>query len=476
MTSKLIKRCTFAVAISIVLCPAVRADATDAFPETPPQAPPLRPASMPAVFSEALDNGINVVVVQSDEVPYLSIRWWLLSGSRCDPAGKEGVASLTAGLLRQGTQSRTDQQIAQVLDFDAITLDGSATHDYTVVSAGCLTDRVETALQVMADVIRNASFPAGEFRRRVNEEISGLSVAERDAGYQADRAFARIVYGDHTMARPSSGTSRSLRSIRVEDVRDFHQMYYAPDNSTLMFSGAIEPARAMELAKRFFGDWERGTPTEIGPGTFPEHRGRRIYVVDRPDSEQSQIRVGHLGIQRTDEAFVVSEVFNQVFGGGFNSRLNKRIRVDEGLTYGARGGMTAGKERGVFSASTFTRTDRTADTVRLLLEEIEKIRDVPPTSEELEEARSFLIGRFGLSLETPDDVARKVWDRLFFGLPADYYASYLTAIEKVTADDVTAFAKAHVHPEDIVVLIVGDAKTIEESLKPLGEVTRYELP
>lgn len=465
-----------ALTLLLGACLAALADQSTTFPESPPQAPPLHPASMPPVFRESLDNGIDVVVVRSDEVPYISVRWSLPAGSRYDPPGKEGLAAITAGLLRQGAEGRTDEQIASRLDFDAITLEGSATHDYSVVAAGCLADRVETALEIMADVIRRPTFPPAEFRRRVNEEISALSVSERDAGYQADRTFARLIYGEHTLARPSSGTASSLRSLRDDNVRDFHKMHYAPNGSTLLFSGAIEPARAMELARRFFGDWEQGTPVEIDSSALPQHTGRRVFLVDRPDSEQSQIRVGHLGIRRTDPSFVASEVFNQVFGGGFNSRLNTRIRVDEGLTYGARGGMTAGKEQGIFSASTFTRTDRTADTVRIILDEIQRGRDVPPTAEELEEARSFLIGRFGLSLETPDDVARKVYDRIFYGLPDDYYASYLSAIEKVTAEDVAAFARANVHPDDLVVLVVGDAKLIEEPLKAFGEVSRFELP
>jgi zinc protease len=200
------------------------------FPDEPPQAPPLRPASLPQPASETLDNGMEVITVYSDEVPYVSVGWFLMAGAKYDPPDKAGLATLTADLLRQGTSDHTADQIASTLDFHAIRLEGSATHEYSKVSAHCLSQYTDLAVEVMAEVIRRPTFPKDEFRRRAKEMISGLSVQERDPGYQADRHLHEFIYKSHYEARPSEGTTKTLRSITVDDVIRFHGSSAGPSS------------------------------------------------------------------------------------------------------------------------------------------------------------------------------------------------------------------------------------------------------
>jgi zinc protease len=252
----------------------------------------------------------------------------------------------------------------------------------------------------------------------------------------------------------------------------FQKAHYAPNRTTLIFAGDISSDKAVELAEEYFGDWKRGLAEPVVPsGKISDGDSTRIVIVDRAAAQQVQIRLGHLGFKRSDPDYVTSRVFNQVFGGSFVSRLNKRIRVEEGLTYGARGGFSAGKEPGLLTVRTFTRPEGVGDTVRALLEELEKIREIAPTDEELADAKSYIIGSFGLSMETAEDVAGKVWDLKSHGLPFDYYDGYLKQIEQISSEQIQAFARKYVHPDKIKIVIVGREADIRPHVESIAPIT-----
>ncbi len=244
-----------------------------------------------------------------------------------------------------------------------------------------------------------------------------------------------------------------------------------PNHSTLIFSGDVSEAWAVELAKKYFGDWAKGTMPPAPRDRVAPDEPTRIAIVDRPDTKQVQIRMGHVGFTRDDPDYVASQVFNQIFGGSFVSRLNKRIRVKEGLTYGARGGFSSGKEPGILTVSTFTRPERAGDTVKALLEEVENIREIPPSAEELTDAKSYIIGSFTLSMETPQDVAGKVWDLKFHELPYDWYDAYLAEVERQTSSGIQDFARRRVKPDKLKIVVVGKSDEIGPQLKPIAPVT-----
>ena len=434
-------------------------------------APPLKPATLPPAFSQHLDNGMEVVVVSNDEIPWVSATWYLLAGAKFDQPGKGGTASVTASLLRQGTTEHDADALAELLDYHAIDLGGTAGNETTVVYCGSLDRHIDRAVKTLAEVVRKPVFAEREVRRHVAQEVNGLQVAEADGKYWAGRELQRRIYGRHYLSRPAEGTSRSLVNVTRDDLVAFHREHYMPDNSLLVFSGAIMPAQAVELAKRYFADWAPGTEAACQTEPIPEPGETRIYLVDRPWSTQSQIRVGQLGFRRTDPQYVPAQVFNQVFGGSFSSRLNSKVRVEEGLTYGAGGGYRAGKERGYLAAYTFTKNETTAEAVKAVLEVIESMQTEPPTGEELSDAQSYLTGRFGLSLETPKQVAGKVFELKFYGLPDDYYETYLQRVNSLTASDIISFARQTIDSGRLSIIVVGDAARIKDSLAEIAPVT-----
>ncbi len=469
-----VRRMLVLILALIVAAPALaggKGKEPESFPKAPPVGPLPEPAALPKFSSTTLDNGMEVVVVSNSEIPWATVIWYLSSGAKFDPPDKAGLASTTAEMLRKGTQKHTDTELAELLDWHAVSLGGDAGHETTSVSASGPSKQLDLAVQVIAEVARMPTFPAKEFRQHIERTISGMAIAEKDGGYLAEREFAARIYGAHHLARLASGTSQTLPNVLREDLVEFHRTHYMPNQSTLVFSGDVDEARAVELAKKYFGDWAKGTPPSASPARIPEPVRTHIYLVDRPDSTQSQIRIGHLGFDRYDPKYVASNVFNQYFGGGFSSRLTRAVRIKEGLTYGAGGGFSAGRDPGTFRMSTFTKNETTAEAVRVLLGEMQNALTVPPTAEELDDAKSYLIGRFALSMETPQAVAGKVFDLKFYGLPANYYETYFKQVAGTHADDAFDFAKSAIQPDKLSVIVVGNAAEVEKPLSEIAPVT-----
>lgn len=441
------------------------------FPETPPMAPPLEPPSLPSAFSQKLANGMEVVVVTSDEIPWVSASWYLLGGAKYDPPGIDGVAATTAELLRQGTEKHTGDELAELLDYHAIKLSGSAGYNTTSVYVGSLDKDVDLAVRCLAEVVRTPVFPPKEVKRHIAQTVNNLKVAERHGKYWADREFRKRIYGKHFLARKSDGTSQTLPKIQRTDLVEFHRKHYLPNSSILIFSGAIDSTKAVALAEKYFGDWDPGQMPGCDVAPIPEPSATHIYLVDRPDATESQIRIGQLGYRRTDPQYVPGQVFNQVFGGAFNSRLNATVRIKEGLTYGAHGGFSAGKEPGRLLAATSTKNETTAEAVKAVMSVIQSMPTEPPTTEELSDAQSYITGRFGLSLETPQQVAGKVFSLKYYDLPRDYYETYLKQINTLTAQDIISFAKKAVDLGRLTVVVVGKADEIKETLSEIAPVT-----
>ncbi len=449
----------------------LQAAAADDFPSEPPVAPLQAGIKLPMPAAAMLDNGMDIVVISNDEIPWVAVSWRLLAGAKFDPDGKPGVASLTAGMLRQGTENYTSDQFAEKTDFNALSIGGSAGHEVTSVTASGLKDKVDVAVELLAEAVRRPVFPEKDFDRVKTQNVQGMRIAEQDGSHVAGRVFDEWLYGDHFLARPAAGTSRTVAGIDRSDLVAFHKKHYMPNHATLIFSGDISAERAVELATKHFGDWAKGSMPPPPKGSVAPDEDTRVVVVDRADTKQVQIRIGHAGFTRDDPDYVASRVFNQVFGGSFVSRLNKRIRVEEGFTYGARGGFSAGKEPGRLTVSTFTRPEKAGETIKALIEEINGIRDIPPTSEELTDAKSYIIGSFSLSMETPQDVAGKVWDLKFHGLPYTWYDTYLSEVEALTSDQIQDFAKKHVRPDKLKIVVVGQSDEVRPLLEDVAPVT-----
>ncbi len=441
------------------------------FPDQPPAAPPLKAAQLPKPFVTTLDNGMDVVVISNSEVPWVSISLMLPIGAQLDPEEKIGLASVTVSMLTQGTRNYTSDELAEKMDTNAISISGSAGIETTAVYASSLKDQINLSTELLAEVVRQPVFPEKDFLRTMKQTLQSKAVEEVEPTFQVMTTYRKWLYGDHPQGRESNGETATLQNIRRKDLEKFHQQYYMPNGSTLIFSGDIQPEQAVGLAKKYFADWPKGELPKFESHPLPPAEPTRIVLIDRSTSKQIKVVVGHLGYNRFDPDYTCGQLFNQVFGGGFVSRLNHRIRVVEGLTYGAGGSFSTSRETGALTAFTFTRPDMIGKTINILLEEIKKMQEVHPTAEELNDGKSYLVGSFALSMETPQEIASKVWDLKFYGLPYDYYDGYFKQIDSLTSEQVQAFARKHLHPDQIKIVVVGNAEEVKSQLEAIAPVT-----
>lgn len=433
-------------------------------PQMPAGAPP-QPYPFPKAATRTLANGLRVFVVPDREQPAVTVQLVLDAGAVRDPAGRPGVAEMTASLITQGTQRRTAQQIAEAIDFVGGSLSATADKDGTSVSVTVVKKDLDLALDLLADVVRNAAFQPEELERYRERLLSGLRVQYADPAYLATTLCQRRVYGQHPYGLPDEGTPDSARALKRDDVVAFRDAYYVPNRALMAFAGDITPARALAAAERHFGDWARKEVAAASPSLPVTRRGRRILLVDKPDAVQTQIRAGRLGIRRNSPDYIPLYVTNRIFGGGFNSRLSTEVRIRKGLTYGAYSSFDSRRQTGSFVASTFTRTEATVEATRLILDLIERMATGEVTPDELNFARDYLAGAFPMQTETAEQVAGRILTVEQYDLPADYNSTYRERILAVGAAEVKAMAAAYFDARNLELVLVGNVGAFRDALK-----------
>ncbi|HVP11920.1 MAG TPA: pitrilysin family protein [Phycisphaerae bacterium] len=450
--------------------PKGSAERPDSFPGKPPIAKMLDEVPEPSHPEKTLPNGLKIVVVSNHEVPMVWARLGIKSGAWTEE--KPGVAVATMGMLTKGTKTRDAKQLAETLESNAIELNGSADMDTATVSMSAMLPQLDLGMQLLVDIVQNPTFPKDEFDILQQQAKMGLMVQSKTPEYVADRELRHQIFGAHPYARTPQGELEDVDKVKTDELKAWWGRHLRPDNAVIYVAGDITAEKAFKLIEDHLGSWkvEGKFEAPVLP-PVPAKQKTHIYIVDRPGSVQSQIRVGHQGITRKDADYFVSRVLGNVFGGSFGSRLNKAIRVEKGLTYGAGGGFSPQRFGGTFRASTFTKTPSTAEAVRVILNEIDKIRSAPPSAEELSDTQAYITGSFPGDRETPMAVVGDLWMIETQGLPKDHFHQFLAAVKTATAEDVTASAKRLMDPDHLIIVVVGEAEKIKADLEKLAPVT-----
>ena len=449
--------------------------------EMPPPAPP-RPFPFPASVTRTLPNGLRVFVVSARDRgadspvdPAVSVELQIRNaGAARDPQGKPGLATFTGDLLRQGTEKRTAQEIAAAIDFVGGSLTANAGRDSTTLRVSVVKKDFDLAMDLLSDVALHAKFAPEEIARRQQRIVSNFRVDYADADYLASAVFRRMVFGSSPYGMPADGTPASVRAFTREELIAFRDQFYAPNESIMAFAGDITADEAYAAAEKYFGGWAKKAATPPVIAVPPRASGLRILVVDKPDAVQTQIRVGRLGIPRNHPDYLPLTITNQIFGGGFNSRLNTAIRINRGLSYGANAGFASGLYAGNFVADTFTRTETTVEATKLVLDEIGRMAGGEVTAEELNVARDYLAGVFVIGSETPDQIAGRVTNAAFYGLPDDYNQTYPAKVRAVTAEQVRQMAARYFNAGDQDLVLAGNAAAFREALRAAFPAAKYE--
>jgi len=424
-----------------------------------------------AVTRVTLKNGLPVVVVPSKRLPLVDLRLTARAGSVYDPAGKEGLARLTAELLTQGAGKRSAQDVAEAIEFVGGSLSAAAGTEQFSVALEVLTKDLGTGLELFRDVVTSPAFATEEFDRKREETLGQIASDKSEPSVIADQAFARVLWGDSPLAHPLIGSEASVHAITREDVAAFHRRFVTPNRSALIVVGDVDPKAIVAQLEKAFAGWKGAGEPLADPYRAPAQvQGRRIRIVDKPEATQTQIRMGCVGVPRSHPDYFAMRVANTILGAGFTSRLVNSIRVEQGLTYSINSQFPMYRNAGAFRITTFTRNEQLRKCVDAVLAEVKKLVDEGPTAAELDKARNYLMGQYPIGLQAPDDLAAEWGNVQFFGLPQDAIARFNGGIQAVTMDDVKRVLRERVCVSDLHMVVVTNAEMAKKALDGLGTI------
>jgi zinc protease len=449
-----------------------RAESAEPWRNSVPEAGPAPNAVPPAVHRFTLDNGLAVWLVESHRLPTVSASLVSRLGSAADPPDRPGLTDLSTASLDGGTTQRDALGLSRELEAAGATLGDDTGKDGTWLAATALTGHAPAAVAILADVARHPTFPAEEVDRVRDEALVSLRQDRDDASSIAGSVALREVYGaGHPYGHESSGTEDGLRAATVENLRRVHARAFTPATTALLLTGDLTAAQAKALAEESFGPWEApagsGAAAAVPVPGPPAGSPDRILLVDKPGASQTALVLAAPGLARSDPDYEPLLVTNQVFGGGFSSRLNTNLRETKGYTYGAYSDVDALRGIGLITISMAVQGPSTADAVRETLTEARSLVAGGVTDAELTRARQYLAGTARTLFDSNSSTLSTLRTLYLADLPADYYETRPARLARITTTEVAAVARRRFPPDAFTVVAVGDRAAIEAPLRAL---------
>jgi len=464
MTPRLRLMLSTVVAVALTICAA----SAQQWPlSQPPRPLAAHPVDFPPYEIKTLSNGLKVLVVLHHEQPSVSFRLLVRAGALQEPADKPGVANFMSGLLNQGTKTRSAGDIADAIESAGGMIGVGSGNELAFISGAVVKDQTELMLALVSDMAQNPAFDPQEIDRRRGQTLSSLDVSYDDPDYLAGLVIERLIYGFHPYGRPSEGTRESIRRLTREDLVAFHRAWFVPNNALLAIVGDLTATEAFAAAEKAFGSWPRKDVPTV-PVMEPPPPTRRLIIIDRPGSAQTEIRVGQLGVERANKDVLPLDIAIRILGGEGANRLFGVLRSDRGLTYGASADLNTYQQSGSIIAETDTRSSATGETLKLMVDEFFRIQREPVHPGELQGAQEFVAGNFPLTIESSSAIATQVLSHMFYGIDPAEIETYSDRVNRVTTMDVQRVMRQYLKPEQLSIVLVGDASVFASQLKGLG--------
>jgi predicted Zn-dependent peptidase len=438
-------------------------------PGVPPQ------LKLPPIQHFKLSNGMPVVLLEKHTVPIVQINLVVRTGACMDPEGKRGLGSMTAAMLTEGAGSRNALQLADAIDYLGARIDAGAGKHTSGIQLHTPVARLDSALALLADVVRRPTFPQAELDRQRRDRLTTLIQWRDDPKSIAAVLFARTLYGTgHPYGVPSDGNESSLNSLTAEDLKSFHAKYYVPDNTTAIIVGDITPSVAKSRLEKAFGSWKGKAAS---PPVLPEIQQLKessLQIVDKPGAPQTVVVIGRVGAPRLTPDFYALVVMNTILGGSYTSRLNQNLREEHGYTYGAGSGFDFRPLPGPFRAGASVQTAVTDKALAEFMKELNGIHDLVSDAE-LEKAKNYVALSFPGDFQSVGQIAAQLEGLVIYNLPDDYFNNYIKKILAVSREDVQRVAQKYIDVNNLSIVLVGDREQIEDGVKSLSLGTVKEL-
>ncbi len=459
-----------------LLAPAT-AEAQGATAQNAPARPavaPERPFTPPPRVERTLANGLRVVSVRYATVPKVSVVLTVQSGLAVDPAAKAGLAQFVVDALQEGTATRPSRQIREEIFAMGASLTATASQDFSSFTFRGLSDTLPAMLTLLADIVRNPTFPAEEVDLLKTNTMQTLKAQLASPQAVGNRIYRQTLFGEHPYSRVGS-TLDTVPNIDRASIVEYHKTYYRPNNSYLIVTGDVAPDAVFAAAEKAFGGWVRGTVPQPPATPTPTLSGRRLVFVQRPNSVQSSISVGNFTIRRNDPRWPVLNVANQIYGGAFDSRLVRNIREEKGYTYSPQSIFQSMGQAGLYRAAADVRNEVTGATLQEIYGEIDKFRTGGPDGPELENAKTYARGLFVIQNATQSGFAGTLNTIYAFGLAKDYPETFQKTVSGLSTEAVKTAAQMLLSSDDSVVVVVGDYAKVKDQLGAFKNITFVDI-
>lgn len=441
--------------------------------ESAPLPSALVPFEIPEIKLIKVSGGLEVYYVRKEKLPIVQAILISNAGSFRDPERKNGLAFLTSLLIDEGAAEYDALQLNNELEKLGTITGISVSHDAFTFSILSLKEHFERSFQLISKIILEPRFGENDFNREKKKTLDKILQLRDEPSYIANTAFEKRIYSGTNYSYPEIGYENSVRQITNLEIKDFYRNEFSRSDLKIILTGNITEDEIVILCNRYLSAWSfnnlQPDSKLISPSAIPG-----LYIVDKKESAQSEIRVGNLIKNRNSEDYHAARIMNTILGGQFSSRINLNLRERRGYTYGAGSALNYNKESGYFEISTAVNIDNSADAVIEILNEMRQIRE-NITESEIEFARSYLIKQFPSRFETYTQIARNISPLVMHKLPIDYYNHYQSMIENVTKEEILKAAEEYVLPEKSVILIAGDKEKITRQLLGKMELGPVEL-
>jgi zinc protease len=432
---------------------------------------------IPANQRFVLPNGLTIVLLPKKDVPLIAFSGFVRGGALLDPPAKPGVASLVAGLLDHGAGKRSAFEYADAVEGVGGSFNASAGPESISFNGQFLARDRALMIELLGDALMRPHFDADEFSKYRDRDIEFIKSAKDSDPSQLLSVYGRAqLFGEHPYGRPQGGSERSLAAIAQSDVVSYHAQNFSPERVTLVFAGDLDPKWMKQTLTTAFGGWAKSRPAVVELKPAPRVTGRRVLLVDSPGAVQTYFWLANVGVDKRYSGRPALDLVNTLYGGRFTSILNTELRIKSGLSYGASSSFTRGSVPGEFAIRSFTQTENTGKALDLALETLDKLKHGAIDPAMLESARAYVLGQYPLRLETAAHWAATLADLEFYGLGKDYIEGYGPALQKVDASEASAVtADAFPRPDNLVIVLIGDAAKIRDMAAKYGAVTEMKL-